>query len=138
MTLRLTQLRFAAVALFAAAVAFTASSVAVPSARAFTMENLSTNGGNTTRFADPNDRVKNFDSQGTRPFGQNGPTMQFGAGQPYSRPFTHGYAPPPPLVGGNNQGFRQHVSAAKSGSARSDRSAFATCSPGRAAAARHA
>jgi hypothetical protein len=98
-TLRLTQLRFAAVALFAAAVAFTASSVAVPSARAFTMENLSTNGGNTTRFADPNDRVKNFDSQGSRPFGQNGPTMQFGAGQ---RPFTHGYASPPPLVGGNN------------------------------------
>ena len=65
MTLRLTQLRFAAVALFAAAVASTASPVAVPSARAFTMENLSTNGGNTTRFADPNDRVKNFDSQGT-------------------------------------------------------------------------
>ena len=88
MTLRLTQLRFAPVALFAAAVAFTASSVAVPSARAFTMENLSTNGGNTTRFADPNDRVKNFDSQGSRPFGQNGPTMQFGAGQPYSRPFS--------------------------------------------------
>src|SRR6476619_2435640 len=77
MTLRLTQLRFAAVALFAAAVAFTASSVAVPSARAFTMENLSTNGGNTTRFADPNDRVKNFDSQGSRPFGQNGPTVHF-------------------------------------------------------------
>jgi len=101
MTLRLTQLRFAAVALFAAAVAFTASSVAVPSARAFTMENLSTNGGNTTRFADPNDRVKNFESQGSRPFGQNGPIMQFG-GSTYSRPFMHGYAPPPPLVGGNN------------------------------------
>ena len=36
----------------------------------FTMEDLSTNGGNTTRFADPNDRVKNFVSQGSRPFGQ--------------------------------------------------------------------
>jgi hypothetical protein len=104
MTLRLTQLRFAAAALFAAAVAFTASSMAVPSARAFTMENLSTNGGNTTRFADPNDRVKNFESQGSRPFGQNGPIVQFGAGagQPYSRPFGHGYAPPPSITGGNN------------------------------------
>jgi hypothetical protein len=102
MTLRLTQLRFAAAALFAAAVVLTASSVAVPSARAFTMENLSTNGGNTTRFADPDERVKNFGSQGTRPFGQNGPVMQFGGGSPYGRPFTHGYAPPPPLVGGNN------------------------------------
>ena len=104
MTLRLTQFRFAAVALFAAAVAFIASSVAVPSAHAFTMENLSTNGGNTTRFADPNDRVKNFDSQGSRPFGPNGPVVQFGAGagQPYSRPFNHGYAPPPAITGGNN------------------------------------
>ena len=102
MTLRLTQLRFAAAALFAAAAAFAASSVAVPSARAFTMENLSTNAGNTTRFADPNDRVKNFESQGTRPFGQNGPVVTFGAGQPYSRPFAHGYAPPPAITGGNN------------------------------------
>ena len=104
MTLRLTQFRFAAVALFAAAAAFIASSVAVPSAHAFTMENLSTNGGNTTRFADPNDRVKNFDSQGSRPFGPNGPVVQFGAGagQPYSRPFNHGYAPPPAITGGNN------------------------------------
>jgi hypothetical protein len=104
MTLRLTQLRFAPVGLFAAAVALAASSVAVSPARAFTMENLSTNGGNTTRFADPNDRVKNFESQGSRPFGQNGPIVQFGngAGSTYSRPFMHGYAPPPPLVGGNN------------------------------------
>jgi hypothetical protein len=102
MALRLTQLRFAAVALFAAALVLAAASVAVSPARAFTMENLSTNGGNTTRFADPNDRVKNFESQGSRPFGQNGPVMQFGAGQTYNRPFMHGYAPPPPLVGGNN------------------------------------
>ena len=34
--------------------------------------------------------------------------------------------------------YENAPSAAKSGSARSDRSAFATCSPGRAAAARHA
>ena len=101
MTLRLTQLRFAAVALIAAAMGLAASSVAVCPARAFTMENLSVNGGNTTRFADPNDRVKNFESQGSRPFGQNGPVVNFGAVQSY-RPFAHGYAPPPPLVGGNN------------------------------------
>jgi hypothetical protein len=102
MTLRLTQLRFAAVALFAAALALAASSVAVSPSRAFTMENLSTNGGNTTRFADPNDRVKNFESQGSRPFGQNGPVVQFGAGQTYNRPFGHSYAPPPAITGGNN------------------------------------
>jgi len=102
MTLRLTQLRFAPVGLFAAALTSAALSVAVSPARAFTMENLSTNGGNTTRFADPNDRVKNFESQGTRPFGQNGPVVTFGAGQPYSRPFAHGYAPPPAITGGNN------------------------------------
>ena len=101
MTLRLTQLRFATLAVFAAATALAASSVAVSSARAFTMENMSTNGGNTTRFADPHDRVKNFESQGTRPFGQNGPIVTFGAGQPYGRPF-HGYAPPPAITGGNN------------------------------------
>ena len=82
MTLRLTQLRFAAVGLFAAALTSAALSVAVSPARAFTMENLSVNGGNTTRFADPNDRVKNFESQGSRPFGR--------------------YAPPPAITGGNN------------------------------------
>jgi hypothetical protein len=97
----MTQLRFATLALFAAAMALAASSVS--SAHAFTMENLSTNGGNTTRFADPNDRVKNFDSQGSRPFGPNGPVVQFGgAGSSPYRPFNHGYAPPQPLVGGGN------------------------------------
>ena len=101
MTLRLTQLGFAALALCAAALALAASSVAVSPARAFTMENLSVSGGNTTRFADPNDRVKNFESQGSRPFAQNGPVVQFGAGQPYSRPFGR-YAPPPAITGGNN------------------------------------
>jgi hypothetical protein len=102
MTRRWMQLRFAAVALCAAAAAFAASSVAVSPAHAFTMESLSTNGGNTTRFADPNDRVKNFDSQGSRPFGENGPIVQFGAGagQATTRPFVHGYTPPQSLVGG--------------------------------------
>jgi hypothetical protein len=104
MTLRLAQLRLATLAAVAAATVLAASSMAVSSARAFTMENLSTNGGNTTRFADPNDGVKNLGSQGARPFGENGPVMQFGAGAgstPY-RPFNHGYGPPQPLVGGNS------------------------------------
>jgi hypothetical protein len=102
MTLRLTQLRFAAVALSALILAIAAVSLTAPSARAFTMENLSTSGGNTTRFADPDERVKNF-GQGSKPFGQNGPIVQFGAGQsPYSRPFgMHGYMPPQSLGGGN-------------------------------------
>jgi len=99
MTLRLTQLRFAAVALFAAAVAFTASSVAVPSARAFTMENLSTNGGNTTRFAEPDGPANNF-GRGAQPFGPGGPMVQFGARQgqltPFSRSPGSGYNSTPP------------------------------------------
>ena len=102
MTLRLTQLRFAAVALCAAAAAFAASSVAVSPALAFTMESLSTNGGNTTRFADPDERVKNFESQGARPFGQNGPIVQFNAGQSVPRSSFRGYMPPQSLVGGGN------------------------------------
>jgi hypothetical protein len=100
MTLRLAQLRFAATAFFAVAAAFAVVSLTGPSAHAFTMENLST-GGNSTRFADPDDRVKNF-GQGSHPFGQNGPAVQFGAGQSPYRPFSRGYAPPQPLVGGNN------------------------------------
>jgi hypothetical protein len=100
MTLRLTQLRFAAAALFALTAAFAVVSLTSPSARAFTMENLST-GGNSTRFADPDDRVKNF-GQGSHPFGQTGPSVQFGAGQaPYRSFGPRGYAPPQPLVGGN-------------------------------------
>ena len=47
-----THLRCAAVALFAMAVSYAVSAWAVPSAQAFTMENLST-GGNSTRFAEP-------------------------------------------------------------------------------------
>jgi len=104
MTRRWMQLRFGAIALFAAAAGFAASSVAVSPAHAFSMESLSTNGGNTTRFADPDERVKNFQGQGSRPFGQNGPVVQFGAGAGPTtvRPFTHGYAPPQSLVGGGN------------------------------------
>ncbi len=76
MTLGLTHLRLAAVALAVATV-----SLAGPSARAFTIETLgATNPDGSAKFADPDDQVKNF-SGGTQPFGQNGPTMQFGAGQ---------------------------------------------------------
>jgi hypothetical protein len=76
MTMRSTQLCFAA-ALAIAVVALTS-----PSARAFTMENLSANPDGNSRFADPDDQVKNF-GQSAQPFGENGPTVQFGAGQGY-------------------------------------------------------
>jgi hypothetical protein len=102
MTLRLMQLRFATAALLATVAVFSASSVAVSPAHAFTMESLSANGGNTTRFADPDERVKNFESQGARPFGQNGPIVQFNAGQTTTRPYIRGYQPPQSLVGGGN------------------------------------
>jgi hypothetical protein len=104
MTRRLTQLRVAAIFFGAAAVV----SLTGPCAHAFTMETLST-GGNSTRFADPDDRVKNF-GQGTQPFGPNGPSVQFNAGSatgqgalvpPVSGPHGGFYGPPPPLVGGN-------------------------------------
>ncbi len=74
MTMRWMQLCFAA-ALAVAAVALTN-----PSARAFTMENLSANPDGNSRFADPDDQVKNF-GQSAQPFGENGPSVQFGAGQ---------------------------------------------------------
>jgi hypothetical protein len=93
MTLRSIQLHLAA-AIFAVA----ALTLTGPSARAFTMENLSASDGNS-RFADPDDQVKN----GVRPFGQGGPSVQFGMqpAQPGSQ-FLHvpsaGFAPsqPPP------------------------------------------
>jgi hypothetical protein len=75
----------AAVALVAALV------LAAPSAWAFSTENLNTGQNGNSRFADPDDQVKNF-GQGPQPFGANGPTLQFGAGSVYSRP---GFAPTP-------------------------------------------
>ena len=74
-----THLRCAAVALFAMAVSYAVSAWAIPSARAFTMENLST-GGNTTRFAEPDGPANNF-GRGAQPFGPGGPMVQFGARQ---------------------------------------------------------
>jgi hypothetical protein len=109
MTLRSTQLHFAALALAIAAI-----SLAAPAARAFTQENFNASVGGNSRFADPDDQVKNF-GQGAQPFGPGGPTVQFGAqqGQPFSpfSPFNryqggNNYGPPPdpysrPLGNGN-------------------------------------
>jgi hypothetical protein len=94
MMLRLTQLHFAAVILTIAAIPLTS----LP-ARAFTMENLSANPNGNSRFADPDDQVKNF-GPGARPFGQNGPIVQFGVQPGVQPPFGHspgfGFAPSPP------------------------------------------
>ena len=100
MMLRSTQLHFAAAALAIAVVSLTG-----PSAQAFTMESLSANPD--SRFADPDDQVKNFGqgTQGLQPFGQNGPMVQFGARQgpigamgPFSHFQGNGFndAPPDP------------------------------------------
>jgi len=80
-----THLRWAAAALFAMAVSFAVGAWAVPSARAFTMENLST-GGNTTRFAEPDGPANNF-GRGAQPFGPGSPMVQFGARQGQLTPF---------------------------------------------------
>ena len=92
-----THLHCAAVALFAMAVSYAVSAWAIPSARAFTMENLST-GGNTTRFAEPDGPANNF-GRGAQPFGPGGPMVQFGARQgqtPFSRSPGSGYNSTPP------------------------------------------
>jgi hypothetical protein len=93
-----THLRCAAVALFAIAVSWAVSAWAIPSARAFTMENLST-GGNTTRFAEPDGPTNNF-GRGAQPFGPGGPWVQFGARQgqlaPFGRSPGSGYNSTPP------------------------------------------
>ncbi len=103
MTGRFAQFRFAAAAFGAVIWAVAGVSLTGSSAHAFTMETLSTNGENTTRFADPNDRGKNS-GQGMQLFGQDGPTVQLNAGQTPYRPFgpRGGYAPLAPATGGNN------------------------------------
>jgi hypothetical protein len=65
---------------FAATLAIAVVASTSPSARAFTMETLSANPGDNSRFADPDDQVKNF-GQGAQPFGENGPSVQFGVQQ---------------------------------------------------------
>jgi hypothetical protein len=90
--------RCAALALFVMAVAYAVTACAVPCARAFTMENLST-GGNTTRFAEPDGPANNL-GRSAQPFGPGGPAVQFGARQgqltPFSRSPGSGYSSTPP------------------------------------------
>jgi len=98
MTLRLTLY-------VAAALAIAAVTLRGPAAQAFTQENLSVGGDGSSRFADPDDQVKNF-GQGARPFGQNGPVVQFGAGSGTLTPyhfngfngFNSGPTPPDPYA----------------------------------------
>lgn len=95
--LRTKQLRLATFALFTVAVV----SLTTVSARAFTQENLSVGGAGSSTFADPDNRVSNFGSDGVQPFGSNGPSVQFGVHQGPLTPFGHfqgsGFnsAPPP-------------------------------------------
>ena len=93
---RSTQLRFAAIALFAVA----AVSLTTVSARAFSQENSGSAGGGNSTFADPDEQVNIFGfGQGAQPFGSNGP-VQFGAQQGQLTPFGHfqsnGLSSPPP------------------------------------------
>jgi hypothetical protein len=71
MTLRLTHVHVAAVAMAVATV-----SLAWTPARAFTVETVSPS-ANGANFADPDDQVKNF-GHGYQ-FGSGGPVVQFGA-----------------------------------------------------------
>ncbi len=80
--LRLTQLRFAAVALIAA----TAVSLTAASAWAFSQENLGAGGAGNSTFADPDDQFTNS-AQGAHPFGPSGPVVQFGVQQGPLTPF---------------------------------------------------
>jgi hypothetical protein len=76
------QLRFAAVALFAAAVVASTAH----SAWAFSQETLRPSAGSSSTFADPDDQVTNS-RQGAQPFGPSGPVVQFGVQQGPLTPF---------------------------------------------------
>ncbi len=80
--LRLMQLRLAAATLFTAA----AVSLTAPSASAFTQENVRPDANGNYTFTEPNNQITNS-SQGVRPFGSNGPTVQFGIQQRPVSPF---------------------------------------------------
>jgi hypothetical protein len=75
MMLRLTH------ALFAAGIL----SLTIPSAWAFSQQTVSPSDGGDYNFGDPDkqtaDPDNNNSGQGTRPFGSNGPTLQFGVQQ---------------------------------------------------------
>ena len=74
MTIRLMQL------CFAAALAIGIAALTSPSAQAFSMETLSANPDGNSRFADPDDQVKNFGNGGSL-LGQSGLSLQSGAAQ---------------------------------------------------------
>jgi len=76
------QLRLAAAALFTAA----AVSLTAPSASALTQENVRPDANGNYTFTEPNNQITNS-SQGVRPFGSNGPTVQFGIQQGPVSPF---------------------------------------------------
>jgi hypothetical protein len=109
MMFRVMQVRLAA-GLFAAGIL----SLSVGSACAFTRETVSPTDGGNYSFGDPDNHLTDPDNQnsgtGTRPFGSNGPVVQFGIRQggpfsPLSR--SNGYdksLPDPyyrPLLNGN-------------------------------------
>jgi hypothetical protein len=93
--LRLMQLRFAAAALFAAA----AVSLTAASAFAFTQQMVQPDANGNYTFTEPNNQNTNS-NQGARPFGSNGPTVQFGIQQgpvtPFGRSQSNGYNGSPP------------------------------------------
>jgi hypothetical protein len=99
-------IRFAAVALFAAA----AVSLTAAPASAFTKELLQPGGDSGSTFADPDNQLTSSgqsQSQGMKPLGQNGPVVQFGVhqypGSSFGRFEGSGFnaAPPPdPYYGG--------------------------------------
>ena len=72
---QLVEFRLATLTLFAG---LAASWGAGSPAWAFSQENLKRGGADSSAFSDPGDQVKNFGS-GSRPFGPNGPIVQFGA-----------------------------------------------------------
>jgi hypothetical protein len=100
---RSTQLRFAAIALFAVATV----SLTAASARAFSQENGGVGGGGNSTFADPDEQVNIFGfGQGAQPYGSNG-SVQFGAQQDRLTPFKHFQSngltsPPDPLTRPSN------------------------------------
>jgi hypothetical protein len=82
----------------ALALAIVAIVPAAPSAWAFSTENINANQNGNSRFADPDDQVKN----GQTPFGPNGPTVHFGTSSnnsgasPFSSRFGGNANSPPP------------------------------------------
>ncbi len=92
-----------ALGLFAAGLSAVISLTALP-AWAFTRENVSPAGGNYS-FGDPDKQpttsTDNSSSQGSRPFGSNGPTVQFGVQQGPVSSFgqSNRYTPPDPYFG---------------------------------------